>query len=458
MAPIKIDTKEDLANTLTDYSDTVEGVAAKQAEIEATLAEKEAEQKEKDEKFAEMVATMDALNERLKSITLATTSVGSWKTQNTPEAKAYKMGQFIQAISEARHGSAIARKRLGAVGSQEVKDVGGADCKVSTIQDDEGRWKSYGSTDEKMQENVLATKAGLSSSPLTGDDSVGSYNGSYTVPVEYRSELERISMDASAMMSKVSRVTVPGITSYLPTSTDEFTFTKVTNQNTDKTEDTLTLNRMTLTTEIYAAYIAIVEEFFEDTLIDVGNTVQTMFGEAWGKKFDSLCLEDSTYGAINATGINLLTMGAGSSSFDDVSIDDMHNMVKELDTRWKRSGGEFFMHPTVFDFIAEEKDADGNYRLRMPQDSAPRRVRGYNVTETDGLPDNPNDDAVSTRFMLFGNPRRIYNGQRVGFEFRIYDQTQSNMESGQVFLRVRTRQAFAVSLPSCFVALRTAAE
>ena len=90
-----------------------------------------------------------------------------------------------------------------------------------------------------------ASAAWLSSSPLTGDDSVGSYLGSYVIPVEYRAELERIALDNSAMMPLVRRVTVPGITSYLPYTTDELAFTKLTNQNTDKTEDNLTLARRT---------------------------------------------------------------------------------------------------------------------------------------------------------------------------------------------------------------------
>jgi hypothetical protein len=70
------------------------------------------------------------------------------------------------------------------------------------------------------------------------------------------------------------------------------------------------------------------------------------------------------------------------------------------------------------------------------------------------MPDS-GDSAVSTSFVAFGNPKYIINGERVGFEFRIYDQTQSNMESGQIFLRCRTRQAFVLALPAAWAKLTT---
>jgi hypothetical protein len=72
------------------------------------------------------------------------------------------------------------------------------------------------------------------------------------------------------------------------------------------------------------------------------------------------------------------------------------------------------------------------------------------------MPDS-DDSAASTSFVLFGNPKYILNGKRIGFEFKVYDQTQSAMESGQIFLRCRVREAFTLALPASFTKLTTAA-
>jgi HK97 family phage major capsid protein len=439
-----IESKDDMAKAFNETDEAIDSLKAETDAANEKLAAIAAEQEEKAPLLVDLQTTVEDIKTRFESLYLAK-STNDWKEQDTPEAKAYGLAKIVQAMMEGtmrRSPTAVATlAKYGALGVKDRADTNG--------------WANADEEYKGREKSITDTKAGLSSSPMTGDDSVGSYLGSYVIPVEYRAELERIALDNSAMMSLVRRVTVPGITSYLPYTTDELAFTKLTNQNTDKTEDNLTLARRTLTTEIYAAYVAIVEEFFEDSLVEIGGVIRDMFGEAWGKKFDSLCLEDSTYGAV-ATADNTVTMSTGDSNFDSVEIEDLVDMKQQLDTRAKRNGAMYFMHPEVWDFIEEQLDAQGRYQFGTVNEVAPLRVRSKPVVLTDGMPDNSNDDAVSTRFVGFGNPRYIWNGQRVGFEFRIFDQTQSAMESGQIFLRVRTRQAFVTSMQNAWVALLTA--
>ena len=442
----ELKTPEELGGVLTGLNDKVTEVD----ERVKTAVQKE----ELDPIIAGMRETIDTIKaekdqmlEKIKSLTFASEAQGTWKTKDTPKAHAYGIGKMYQAMFEEQvYGSAVAQKILSDMG-----------C-VRTRQTRDG-WESAEAQNVKqevfMGENLLS-KAGLSDAPLTGDNSVGSYLGSYVVPVDYGSELERIALDASTMMSRVTRVPVRGITAYIPTSVDELAFTAVTNQDTDKTEETFTFGRSTLTTVTYAAYLAVVEEFIEDSLVAIGEIVRDSFGEAWGKKFDTLCLSDSTYGAMSASGIKNKVMSAGNSSFENVDPEDLHLMVAELDTRWKRTGGEYFMAPTVWDYLERAKNADGDYYFGPPADARPARAWGHPVNLTDGMPDSGDSDA-STSFVAFGNPKRIFNGYRVAFEFKIYAETQSAMESGQIFLRVRTRQAFALPLPTTWVKLTTAA-
>jgi hypothetical protein len=59
--------------------------------------------------------------------------------------------------------------------------------------------------------------------------------------------------------------------------------------------------------------------------------------------------------------------------------------------------------------------------------------------------------------MAFGNPKHILHGDRVGFEFRIFDQTEAAMQYDRIFLRCRLRQAFLVSIGAAFSKLTSAA-
>jgi HK97 family phage major capsid protein len=149
-------------------------------------------------------------------------------------------------------------------------------------------------------------------------------------------------------------------------------------------------------------------------------------------------------------------MGTGSKAFSDVTVSDLAKMPNELNTRAKRRGAEFFISPTVWDYLENEKDATGTYLLRTPAEGAPYRVRGYNVVQSDGMPDS-GDSAKSTDAVLLGNPRYIVAGDKTSFEFRVFNQTESSMKYDQIYLRCRVRQAMVNTMPSAFVKLTTAA-
>jgi len=445
MGDINVTNPGELSNVLNDHQKDIDATKARLDQFQAFEEIPDAVTKLREE-TERLKGENEQLKEKMKEVTIAAKARGSWKAEDTKEAKAYGIGKTVQLMLEAKQGSRRAHVDLVNMGCISAKPS----------SDPHQGWTTEEGVREKHVNKDVVVKAGLSSLPLTGDDSVGSYYGSYTIPVEYRGELERVALDNSAMMGLVNTVPVPGITSYVPTTTDELTWTAVTNQNTDKNEETLTFGRATLTTVTYASYIAIVEEFLEDTLVAAGAAIRDMFGEAWGKKFDTLALSDSTYGAMSTTGINSKVMDTGDVAFTDLNLEYMHNLIQELDSQNKRNGARFFIHVTNWDAVRTEKDADGNYKLGPPNDGIAQRCWGYPVIVSDGMPDS-SDTAISTAFVAFGNPRFIWNGVKVGYEFKIYDQTQSAMESGQIFLRVRTRQAFVCAVPSAWAKLTTAA-
>jgi len=81
---------------------------------------------------------------------------------------------------------------------------------------------------------------------------------------------------------------------------------------------------------------------------------------------------------------------------------------------------------------------------------------GREYIMSDAMPD-ADDSAVSTAFIAFGNPKYILHGNRVGMEFKLFDQTSDNLVYDRLFLRARLRQAFVTGIPAAFAVMKTAA-
>jgi len=412
---------------------------AKEANAEVTALK--AANVEKDTKLADVDAQLKSMAEKFKTIQVQLKDALSIERDDSEEAKLYKLGSFVKALYRKDGGEA---NRLGGIPTINSETEG-----FKVRPGFEARYKAL--------HDRFWLKAALSSDPMTSDDSDDSdFFGSYLVPVDILPEVMRIAEEASAMMSLVTSRPVRGITTTVPTTTDALTFTRLTDQETAATEDTWTWTKATLTVYDYATWIAITEDMDQDSLIALGAFIRAMVGEAWGTKFDTLALSDSTTGAMAASGINQVTMGAGDVAFSSLTTDYLDQMITELTTRGKRRGARFFMSPSVWDYPANEVDDNGNYKIRRFSDAEPLQVRGYPVTLTDGMPDI-SDSAVSTDFVAFGNPTYILNGNRLGLEFRIYDQTESSMKYSQIYLRARVRQAFTLAIPSAWSKLTTAA-
>jgi HK97 family phage major capsid protein len=406
--------------------ETSEKVAA----IQATIAEK-------DKTIADLGDQLKATAEKMKDFQVLIRDRLAIERDNTEEARLHKLGAFTNAMFN-KDGKELSRLRA-----------------IPTITDGDNSFgvrKGF----EKQYERQWNTKAALSTDPMSSDDTdSGNFYGSYLVPTDVIADVMRIAADSSAMMPLVTHRPVRGLTTTIPTSTDALTFTAQTNQETAFTEDTWTWGRSTLTVVTYATWIAITEAMDEDSLIGLGSFIRSACGEAWGTAFDTIALSNATYGAMKTSGVNQVAMGTGDTSFANLSVDYMDQLVGKLITKSKRRGARFFMSPSVWDYPENELDADGNYKIRRFSESAPLAAKGYPVVLSDGMPDT-SDDAVSTDFVAFGNPAYIIAGDRVGFEFKIFDQTESSMKYGEIFLRARVRQAMVNTIPSAWSKLTTA--
>lgn len=419
-----------------DVNTFAEDVSGKLEKLEAATVEK-------DQRIAELGDELKAVMENMKSTQILIKDKLSIEREDSEESRLHKLGSFVNAMT-SKNGRELAR--IGGIPSVSTDDKSFG-VRKGWEQKYEAQWSKY---------SQKAT-AVLSGDPMTSDDSDDSnFYGSYLVPTDVIADVMRIAADSSALMPLVTHRPVRGITTTVPTSTDALAFVAQTDQETAFTEDTWTWGRSTLTVVTYATWLAITEAMDEDSLIGLGQFIRNACGEAWGTKFDTVALSDATYGAMATSGVEEVAMGTGDTSFSNLGVDYMDQMVGKLITRGKRKGARFFMSPSVWDYPENELDAQGNYKIRRFSETAPLSAKGYPVVLTDGMPDT-SDDAVSTSFVAFGNPAHIMAGDRVGFEFKVYDQTESSMKYGQIFLRARVRQAMVLTIPSAWAKLTTAA-
>lgn len=386
-----------------------------------------------------------------KKADLATTEVAAFKTQakedrdklaevmshnwtnkyNSPDTKEetfYKMGRFIKAIATKN--------------KEDIEKFGkGSQC-LSTDQQ-----KAFGDGDYNITKGTLGT-------PLYSDAGTGAY----LIPVEYSAEILRIGKQVSQMRGRVREVPMTGITKYVPIPNAGVSMTYMSLQSTAKSEVNPTFDRVTLTSKTGAMWTSIVDELQEDSLVSLAAYYSDIFGEEEGYDFDYQCTSsnaDPFSGLLHGAG-NVLTLGAGQTSFDDVKFDDLYDAIALLTTENKRTGASWMMHCTVFDILRKIKDANGQYLYQKPEGTQPGLLCGYPYILTDGMVSTASD-AVSTKFIAFGNPKHFLFGNRVGMEFKIFDNTVYRMSEDMIYFRARVRRAFITGIVGAFVAVSTAA-
>jgi HK97 family phage major capsid protein len=305
---------------------------------------------------------------------------------------------------------------------------------------------------QKDFEAMIRNKANLGT-PLYSDATTGSY----LVPVEYTATVMYIAKQASQMMGQVTEYPMGGITRYVPVQSDAVGFTWRTLQSTATTEADPTFTTATLTSYNAGMYIPIVEEFQEDSLVNVGAYFRDIIGQAWGYEFDYQSLRGSSpfTGIFGAAGY-VNTLGNGQTTFDSLTFNDLYTTIQKLTSEMKRVGAKWMMHITILDNLRKIKDANGQYIYQQPSGTQAGSLCGYPYITSDGAIANAST-AVSTRFMAFGNPKYFLYGNRIPLEIRVFDNQLNMVNYDTLYFRARVRAAFAVGVSTGFVAVKTAA-
>jgi HK97 family phage major capsid protein len=325
---------------------------------------------------------------------------------------------------------------------------------VETIQKMGGGLNTGSKEDWKKSDWDMKAAPDLGT-PLRGD----AVTGSYLIPDELAREVLRLPEDPSAVMNLATTIPMSVRKISFPKADAGVTFSWPTNEVTAKTEKNPTFDSLVdLECETAAGWVAMTEEFREDSILNVADYISNLFREAWQTEFSTQVLTSSAApftGVLEDSSVNTLSMGAGKSSFSDVTLDDLKLLKQELDTQAKRNGSVFMMHSTVWDHITSLKDEAGKNLFGNPAAAVAKNLWGYPVITDDVMPDI-DSSAASTAFIAFGNLSRIYHGDRVGMEFRLFNQTADTLVYDREFIRARLRQGFVNAFPEAFAILKTA--
>ena len=324
-------------------------------------------------------------------------------------------------------------------------------CTMSNLKPESaGDFKAEKAKEFYEEINSLYEKADLGT-PLYTDATTGSY----TIAVDYLADVARVKIAESQLIGQINRIPTFTKTTYFPTTETVPEFTYTTSDIADTTETNPTFGQGTLTDYNYVLWIGMSESILEDNIINLGGYFRDLIGDALITKMEQEFLTGSgspTTGIFNNTSINNVTLG--EQDFASADLDDIDNVVAELSLA-KINGAQWIMSPSVWHHFTTQQNAVGTYFIPDIQQKPVQMFKGYNVILSDNAYAMSNSQAGRV-MCVFGNPKHMIWGDRLGLEVGIYDKTLYAVTNMEVILRARFRMSFAVSIADAFAGLKTA--
>jgi HK97 family phage major capsid protein len=290
--------------------------------------------------------------------------------------------------------------------------------------------------------NAYVNKAWQDVSKANYQNVTTTADGGALVPdPEFVAEVERLTDDYGvvARLADVRRTDRDSVT--LLAGTNEISFTK-TNEATAVNATKLTYSASTATLEKYIATLIMTSEIVEDSAVDMFADATNEVARARAKLFDQLVFTDATYGLLKpAVGESYKTQTVGNA-ITDFSADDA------MDARWKvkssaRANGRYFMHPTVWNYLRQTKEATtGGYLFGGVGQSVTPTIDGIPVELVDIMP-SYGEIAANKAFAVFGDLSRIKLHVKRLLETKVFDSGVVKDSGGSDFNLI-TQDAFAM--------------
>jgi HK97 family phage major capsid protein len=287
-------------------------------------------------------------------------------------------------------------------------------------------------------------------------------DGGYLVPVEFKPTLLRIIEQYGVARQEFQIVPMTRDEMQFPVYNGEWTDggqpagpTYWVNENAAITPSWAQFANVTMTCRKLAALVPTSNELLQDAALPIASLIATLVGEFLAKEEDRVGFvaavgDSSNYlGAVPSAGKTVTTSGTAISS---MTAEDLLNMTLQL-SRGALAGAKFYMHRSVMALIRTLKTVDGMYIYQHPSVSGPATIWGYPIVEVETLRANSGGADADQRFVLFGNLKNMYMGDRMSLSVASTDLV--GFANFQTHFRFVERIGFKAVLPDTLCALKT---
>lgn len=294
-------------------------------------------------------------------------------------------------------------------------------------------------------------------------------NGGYLVPDEFRTEVARIA-ENFGIIRQLSRV--------IPMKRDTLRLPKITatvavywpGEGVAGTASQPTLGQITLLAKTMVCLTPVTNELLEDADADTIALLVELFAEAIAGEEDNQGLTGSGSpftGVLADAGVTVVTQATGDTTFAKITADYMRDMISSVKPLVLQ-GAVFVMHRSVWATVQKLKGSDGQYiattanPVTTGDATAGVGIVGYAWGFPVYLSEKmPSSTALSTKYVIFGNFKYLYFGDRKQMTVAMSEQATvggTNLfEANMSALRITERIGLTLALPTAFVALKTSA-
>lgn len=355
-------------------------------------------------------------------------------------------------------------------GTKEFKDTVSAlqkdiaEVKTNLKAKDEDGAEGRKKVGEFFRTYVKCIKAGDFSAMKTMNEGTDA-DGGYAVPVEFHKELVRVA-EISGVARRLANIIPMGTDTKDITNLESGATAFVVGEQAAITASTPQFGRKVLNARKFAVLVKSTMELIDDNMLseDITTLVAKLAGEALAELEDDQMINGDGTG-LNQTGIlvdanvNVVTMDAGNTSFADITYQDLVKVKGGTKLKFKRASrgkNAWLMSEDVFNNIESIVDTTGQpiikERANLPDNYT---LMGYPIEITEKMPGTP-DDAVDTKFLVFGSFRYYAMGDRKSVTSET-GYASGDFEKDIKSMKVIERVAGVITIPTAFTVLKTAA-
>lgn len=354
-------------------------------------------------------------------------------------------------------------KRLGLDKVDRKFNAGVAEEKIASMSSKEKAATFFKSVFNKDLNTLASLKA--------MNETTGSAGG-YLVPEEFEADVKRIVEDFGIVSKLATKFPMNSDTMNIPRLSASVTVSYP-GEATAGSGSTPTLESVQLLAKTIVGITPMSNELLADANVNVVDLLAQLFGEAIAGTIDSQAFTGTGSpftGIFGDTGVTVVTPATGNSTFTLCATPDNFRTLISQVKPWALSGSAFFMNRAVWEIVQTKKASSGGDYFASAVNpvvsgsgvagmNAPAgTLWGYPVYLTDKI---TGTTGVSTKFAVFGNLKHVYLGERAGMTVDIGREgtvgSDNLFEKNMSAVRVTSRHAIAVGLPTAFAVLKTSA-